>query len=143
MSVTLRRALPLLAAGLFGAGVFNVGLFSTGLRAAEPSPPGKSLFIVELTYRRPLSEVDAALPAHVAFLDQHYRSGNFLMSGRKEPRTGGVILVRAESLDALSAILAKDPFGKAGIAEYRVTEFLPTKVAAALAAPLASAMPGN
>ncbi len=100
---------------------------------APPNPAG-SLFVVDLTYRKPLSEVDAALPAHAAFLDRCYRSGVFLLSGRKEPRTGGVILARAPDRDALADILAGDPFHAAGVAEYAVTEFLPSRAAPSLAA---------
>ena len=98
-----------------------------------------SLFVVELTYRRPLGEVDAALDAHVAFLDRQYQAGIFLLSGRMEPRTGGIILARAASGDDLWDILAGDPFHGAGLADYRVTEFVPSRAAPSLAALLAPA----
>lgn len=47
------------------------------------------MFIVSLTYKRPLSEVDQHLEAHVAYLKQQYGDGHFIASGRKVPRTGG------------------------------------------------------
>jgi len=78
-------------------------------------------FIVSLTYKAPLADVDALLPDHVAFLDGGYANGVFVASGRKVPRTGGVILARAPSLDALQATLADDPFAKAGVATYDIT----------------------
>ena len=90
------------------------------------------MFIVSLTYKGDLEEVDQHLDAHVAFLKQEYANGNFVASGRKIPRTGGIILSCAKSRDELELILAKDPFNKAGIAEYDITEFTPTMVAEGL-----------
>lgn len=86
------------------------------------------MFIVSLTYKRPLSEVDQHLEAHVAYLKQQYGDGHFIASGRKVPRTGGVILARAASQAALKKILARDPFAQAGLADYEITEFTASMV---------------
>ncbi|GAA1268987.1 YciI family protein [Kitasatospora nipponensis] len=91
------------------------------------------MFVVTLTYTAPLERIDALVAEHVEWLDAHYASGAFLASGRQVPRVGGVILARAQSREALDAILAQDPFGRAGAAVYQVTEFLPTKTAPELA----------
>lgn len=96
------------------------------------------MFIVSLTYVAPLEEIDAALSGHAAFLERHYASGAFLASGRKVPRTGGIILARAANEAALRAILAEDPFSQQGLATYDVQEFAPSKVAAGLEALLAA-----
>ncbi|WP_234418463.1 YciI family protein [Dongshaea marina] len=69
------------------------------------------------------------LEAHVEYLEQQYWAGYFVASGRKVPRSGGMILARAESRSVLDAVLARDPFAVAGVAEYRVEEFVPGKVA--------------
>ena len=87
------------------------------------------MFIVDLTYKVDLDTVDAHLEAHVEFLKEQYARGVFIASGRKVPRTGGVILARSESESALAEILALDPFNKNGIAEYVVTEFVPSMTA--------------
>jgi uncharacterized protein YciI len=87
------------------------------------------MFIVSLTYKRPLEEADRHLDAHVAYLKQEYANGNFIASGRKVPRTGGVILSNVKTRDELDAILAKDPFHIAGIADYETMEFIPSMVA--------------
>ncbi|WP_035848054.1 YciI family protein [Kitasatospora azatica] len=92
------------------------------------------MFAVTLTYTAPLDRIDALLPEHVAWLDRHYATGALLASGRQVPRTGGVILARAVNRQALDAILAEDPFGRAGVAEYQVVEFTPTKAAPGLGA---------
>jgi uncharacterized protein YciI len=82
-------------------------------------------FIVLLNYIKPMSEVDRLAPEHREYAAHQYASGNFLLSGRKEPRTGGVILARAESREALDAILAGDPFRREAVADYEIVEFLP------------------
>ncbi|NUP53251.1 MAG: hypothetical protein HOW97_38910 [Catenulispora sp.] len=92
------------------------------------------MYIVHLTYIAPLEQIDALIPEHAAWLDEHYATGAFLLSGRREPRTGGVILTAAMPRADLDAILAGDPFGRAGVAEYEVVEFLPGKTAPELAA---------
>ena len=91
------------------------------------------MFILELTYTAPLERIDALLPAHVAWLEQHYATGAFLASGRKVPRDGGVIIAVAESRSAIEALVATDPFAQGGATEYRITEFVATTTAPALA----------
>lgn len=87
------------------------------------------MFIISLNYKCPLEEVDRHLEAHVAYLKQEYSNGNFIASGRKVPRTGGIILSNVKTKSDLEAILEKDPFYQAGIAEYDITEFIPSMVA--------------
>jgi uncharacterized protein YciI len=90
------------------------------------------MFVVSITYKVDLSEVDKYISEHVEFLDKFYEQGNFLASGRKVPRIGGVILAKADNKEDLNAILAEDPFYKNNLAEYEITEFIPTKYAAGL-----------
>jgi uncharacterized protein YciI len=84
------------------------------------------MFVVLLTYTKPLEAVDALVPAHREFLRSMYQTGIFLLSGRKEPRDGGVILAMASSLEKLQAVLAQDPFQIHGVATYQVIQFVPT-----------------
>jgi len=91
------------------------------------------MFVLELTYTAPLDAVDAALPAHVTWLEQQYEEGFFLASGRKNPRDGGVILAVAEDRARMEELVASDPFVTAGVCEYRVTEFVATKTVPELA----------
>ncbi|MFT6101702.1 MAG: hypothetical protein ACJATV_001138 [Granulosicoccus sp.] len=90
------------------------------------------MFVVSITYTVDLTEVDPYIEAHLVYLEKYYAAGNFVVSGRKVPRTGGVILVQADSKAVLENILQEDPFAKANIAEYEITEFIPTKVTAGL-----------
>ena len=85
------------------------------------------MFIFSLTYVKPLSEVERFLPAHIQFLDEHYKKNLFMCSGRKIPRTGGVILCNCADIVEARSIMEKDPFYKEGIAQYDIIEFVPSK----------------
>ena len=56
-------------------------------------------------------------------MSKYYASGNFLVSGRQIPRTGGIILAVGESRERVEAIMQEDPFVRHGLATVRVTEF--------------------
>jgi len=83
----------------------------------------KTLFVVELIYKAPLTEIDAAMTAHVRFLKKFYASGSFLVSGRKIPRDGGVILAVGESREGIESIMREDPFCARGLADVRILQF--------------------
>ena len=55
------------------------------------------MFVIELIYKASLAEIDAHMAAHVMFLKKYYAAGNFLVSGRKIPRDGGIILAVGKS----------------------------------------------
>lgn len=88
------------------------------------------MFILNLTYTKPIIEVEKYLPNHIAFLEKYYNTEKFICSGRKNPRTGGIILCNAQDINEVNAILSEDPFYKEKIASYEIIEFLPTKYAA-------------
>ena len=81
------------------------------------------MFVVELVYKADLKDIDARMRAHMTFLKKHYAEGRFLVSGRKIPRDGGIILALGKSRDEIEAIMREDPFVKHGLAELRVIEF--------------------
>jgi len=81
------------------------------------------VFVIELLYKAPLAQIDANMAAHVAFLNRYYAAGNFLVSGRKIPRDGGIIIAVGSSRDAIEAIVREDPFVARGLADFRVIEF--------------------
>ena len=63
------------------------------------------MFIVNLTYIKSLDEVEKHLEKHIDFLNQYYTKGLFIASGRKNPRTGGIILMRAKNKEAVQEII--------------------------------------
>ena len=81
------------------------------------------MFIIELIYKVDLAEIDVHMKSHVAFLKKHYASGHFLVSGRKIPREGGIILAVGESRQEIEAIAQQDPFYTQGLADIRIIEF--------------------
>jgi len=85
------------------------------------SSPG--MFVIELVYKADLTEIDAHMKAHVAFLKKYYAAGNFLVSGRKIPRDGGIILAVGKDREQIEGIVRQDPFHKHGLADFRVIEF--------------------
>ena len=86
----------------------------------------KKKFAVLVKYVKPLEQIDACLEAHRAYLRTNCDAGRFVMAGRQVPRTGGLILARAESKEELRRLLDDDPFHRAGAAEYEIVEFVPT-----------------
>lgn len=85
------------------------------------------MFVILLRYTSSLDAIDALLESHRAFLDKQYASGRFLLSGRRVPRIGGVILSRGDDEVALRHLLSEDPFCQAGVADYEVIRFEPTR----------------
>jgi uncharacterized protein YciI len=61
--------------------------------------------------------------AHMAFLKKHYAAGTFVVSGRKIPRDGGIIIAAGKSRQEIEAIVKEDPFCKLGLADFRIIEF--------------------
>jgi uncharacterized protein YciI len=81
------------------------------------------VFVIELIYKVDLKQIDAHMSAHVAFLNKYYASGNFLVSGRKIPRDGGIILAVAKTREQIETIIREDPFHEHGLADFRIIEF--------------------
>lgn len=84
------------------------------------------MFIAILTYKKSLSEVDKYLQAHRDYLAEHYAAGDFIASGPRNPRIGGVIMIKAADRDVVNAIISQDPFNINTIADYQIVEFTPT-----------------
>src|SRR4051812_47396708 len=81
------------------------------------------MFIVDLHYIVPLTELDAHMAAHVKYLKKYYRKNVFVASGRKLPRTGGIILALGKSKKDIETIIHEDPFYKLELATFTITEF--------------------
>ena len=81
------------------------------------------MFVIELVYKADLAEIDRHMPAHMRFLKKYYASGQFVASGRKIPRDGGIILAVGPDRETIEAIAREDPFCANGLAEFRVIEF--------------------
>jgi uncharacterized protein YciI len=92
-------------------------------KAIPPGCPDIRMFVIELVYKADLAEIDAHMTAHVRFLRKHYASGHFLVSGRKIPRDGGIILAVGRNREEIERIVREDPFHQHGLADFRIIEF--------------------
>ncbi len=63
------------------------------------------------------------LPAHLDYLSRLDRDGKLVLSGPFADRTGGMILVRASSLEEARAIAEADPLVAAGVDTYDLREW--------------------
>ena len=90
------------------------------------------MFVSTLTYIVPLDRIEQALPDHVARLDRQYAEGAALVSGRQQPRVGGVILWKGEDRAAIETRITEDPFVARGLATTAIVQFVATKAAAGL-----------
>jgi uncharacterized protein YciI len=87
------------------------------------------MFVIELIYKADLAQIDAHMKDHMAFLRAHYAAGTFLLSGRKVPRDGGIILATAVDRAQIETIIRDDPFVTNGLADFRIIEFRASQVA--------------
>jgi uncharacterized protein YciI len=82
------------------------------------------MFIIDLNYIVPLEKLDESMNDHMKFIRKYYGLNLFVVSGRKVPRTGGIILCLAKSREEVDKIMNEDPFINRKLAKYSVTEFL-------------------
>ncbi|CNK65630.1 YciI family protein [Yersinia alsatica] len=90
------------------------------------------MFVVTLTYHQPIDVVEPLTESHKKWLKKYYEQGAFIASGRKVPRTGGIILAKSIAREELDKILAEDPFN--AVAHYDVIEFIPSMAIESVAA---------
>ncbi|MEV4882721.1 Uncharacterized conserved protein YciI, contains a putative active-site phosphohistidine [Chitinophaga ginsengisegetis] len=87
------------------------------------------MFLIMLQYIRPVAAVEHYMEAHTAFLQKHFDSGRFILSGRRKPKSGSVILCNAASRREVEEIMSEDPLERFQLALYEIIEFEPTKYA--------------
>ncbi|WP_109807633.1 YciI family protein [Sphingosinithalassobacter portus] len=95
-----------------------------------------SLTVVELTYKVDPAEITELRPAHLEWLREGLAAGKLVLSGRKMPVTGGMLIVRGD-VDAARAWCESDPFALADVADYRYFAFEPSMAAPGLESLLA------
>lgn len=85
-------------------------------------------FIVEITYRVPWQQMEAEIMEHRQLLDEGLAAGWVLAAGPRDPRIGGVAIVKADSMGDLERFFARGPYIQKGLADYRFIEFNPLKM---------------
>ena len=81
-------------------------------------------FLLISRYTAPLERIQELVPAHRDYLQEQFARGLFVVSGRRIPWDGGVIVARGTRADVEAAIAA-DPFTIEGVAETDLVEFEP------------------
>lgn len=81
-------------------------------------------FLLISRYTAPRWQIEELVPAHREYLQEQFAHGLFVVSGRRVPWTGGVILARG-TREQVDAAVAADPFTRAGVAETEIVEFEP------------------
>lgn len=87
------------------------------------------MFVISIEYKVELGKIDSLIDEHFDFLNKYYEKGLFVVSGRKEPRTGGIIIVKNENRSLVETVIKEDPFYREKVADYEITEFIPGTVA--------------
>lgn len=82
------------------------------------------MLIAILKYTKPLNEIDALISKHREYLQMLLTQNKLLVSGKLQPRTGGVIIAKNSTRAEFEKILEEDPF--ATVSEYQIIEFLPS-----------------
>ncbi|MDQ2993513.1 MAG: YciI family protein [Pseudomonadota bacterium] len=85
------------------------------------------MFIILLTYVKSIDEIDSHIREHRSFLDEGYQNNFFIVSGPRNPRTGGIIISQLNDRTQLENFLKNDPFQIHGLASYEIIEFTPVK----------------
>ncbi|HVI45933.1 MAG TPA: YciI family protein [Chitinophaga sp.] len=91
------------------------------------------MFLILLQYIRPVAAIEHFMEAHTAFLQKYYDSGKFIMSGRRKPKSGSLIVCQASSRKEVEQIMSEDPLERHQLALYEIIEFEPTAMSAPVA----------
>jgi len=85
------------------------------------------MFLLLLKYIKPIEDVERVRPAHREFLDTLYAQGKLVVSGPREPQTGGVILANVATEVEAMKMIVDDPYFIEKVADYELIRFTPTK----------------
>jgi uncharacterized protein YciI len=86
-----------------------------------------TVYVVTLTYKVSLPEADKFFSAHIEYIEHYHAKGIYLISGRREPRSGGVLIAANCSRQDIEAIVAADPYNLNHIADFSIIDFIPTR----------------
>lgn len=82
-------------------------------------------FIVEGMLKNSEKIDENIMKEHMAYTQKAMNEGMILMSGLKSDMSGGIFVIKSESIEKLEAYLSNEPFKLYGIQDYKFTEFDP------------------
>ena len=85
------------------------------------------MFLIMISYKKPIEIVEQYTVAHRAFLSECYEKDYFVVSGPRNPRTGGILISQLKERQQVEDVIKSDPFFVNEIADYEIIEFIPVK----------------
>ena len=82
-------------------------------------------FIVEGRLHNSNKINDDIMKEHMAYTQKAMDEGKILLSGLKKDMSGGIFIIKTESIKILEEYLSKEPFKVYGIQDYKFIEFDP------------------
>ncbi len=79
--------------------------------------------MIKLTIVVDRATYEPHLPAHLDYVQELKRRGILVLSGPFEDRTGGMVLVQADSYEAAEEIARHDPLVSSGVDRYELREW--------------------
>ena len=79
-------------------------------------------FIVEGTLKKQEKVDESIMKEHMAYTQKAMDTGLILMSGLKADMSGGIFVMKSESIEKLEEYLSSEPFKVSGIQDYKVIE---------------------
>ena len=80
-------------------------------------------FIVEGILKSIDKMNDNIMKEHMAYTQKAMDSGLILMSGLKSNNSGGIFIIKSQSIEELNEYLNNEPFKLNGIQDYTIKEF--------------------
>ncbi|WP_346887913.1 YciI family protein [Clostridium sp. UBA1056] len=80
-------------------------------------------FIVEGIIQNSEKINENIMKEHMSYTQKAMDEGMILMSGLKSDMSGGIFVIKSESIEKLEAYLSNEPFKIYGIQDYKFTEF--------------------
>lgn len=90
------------------------------------------MFLISITYTQPLPAVERVLEAHRRYLREAPLASRIVMTGRRRPPTGGLVMLRADSRAEVEAFVQADPYFTENVAAFDIVEFDVAQVAEGL-----------
>jgi uncharacterized protein YciI len=81
------------------------------------------IHVLKSTYLESAEVVEQTRPAHLEFLKDEIAAGRILLAGRQEDGSGGVLVTGDISTEDAQDLVARDPYTRAGVADYERTTF--------------------
>jgi|SRR4030042_820163 uncharacterized protein YciI len=80
-------------------------------------------FLVLFEYKTSLDNIKKVTDDHRNFLKTGYEKGFLLLSGPQVPRTGGLVVAKAQNRKDLEDFFSNDPYNLNSYTDYKFIEF--------------------